>query len=336
MPAAPAAAHPLQARSAPPRAKLLAAFAAIYLIFGSTFLALRYAVAVIPPLLTIALRCLLAAAVLYAVLAWRERGTTNGERTTIAHWRTALLSGMLLFVGGHGLLAWSAQHAPSGYAALIQSTGAVWLVLVSAARERQRPHGLVLAGLAAGLAGVALLTRVEQGGTAVLRAIDVAALLASSLLWTIGAFVGRDGGRAPSLLRATAMQLAMGGVATLVASGLAGELAAWSPATLAAPAGLRAVAGLAYLAFVGSVIGFGSYTWLLTVSTAARVGTASFVNPVVALFLGWLVAGEVLTGWTFAGAGLILGSLALIGRGSGAAREQGEAVGHEAGGRRAA
>jgi drug/metabolite transporter (DMT)-like permease len=288
------------------RLGIVAAFAAIYLFWGGTFLAIRYAVAEVPPLLTIATRCVGGALVLYAWLVWRG----GLERSTRKQWLTSAIAGAFLFVGCHGVLAWAEQRVSSGQAALFLTCIPLWLVLLTSLRERRAPSGTVIAGLLLGTAGVALLARGngEWSGTL----LDRLALIGSGLSWAVGSVIARDGARPASAAQSTAMQLAAGGVAVLALSLGTGELRGWSVAEVSG----RGAISVAFLVTAGTVLGFGAYTWLLRVSTPAAVGTYAFVNPVVALALAWAVGDEPFSVRTVAAAVTVLGAVVLIWRSS--------------------
>jgi drug/metabolite transporter (DMT)-like permease len=284
------------------RIGLLAAFAAIYLFWGGTFLAIRYAVLEVPPLLTIALRCLGGALLIFAWLCWRG----GLERPTGRQWVTSALAGGFLFVGCHGVLAWAEQRVSSGQAALFLTSIPLWLVLITSVRERRAPSKTIIAGLVLGTLGVALLARGngETSGTL----LDRLALVGSGLSWAIGSMIARDGARPASAAQSTAMQLAAGGVAVVALSLTTGELAGWNSAQMTA----RGVVALLFLVLAGTVLGFGAYTWLLRVTTPAAVGTYAFVNPVVALGLAWAVGDEQFSIRTIASAIMVLGAVLLI------------------------
>lgn len=291
------------------RPRLIAAFAAIYLLWGATFLAIRYAVAEVPPLLTIAVRCAGGAAILALWLAWRR----ELERPTARQWLVAGAAGVLLFVGGHGVLAWAEQRVPSGQAALYSTSLPLWLVLLDALRTRTAPAVRVLVSIGLGIAGIALLT--HAGGNAGAPpgspgAGDLAervALAGYGLFWAAGSLLGRHGARPLPALQSAAMQLGGGAVAMLGASTACGELAAFNPAGISQ----RALLALAFLVLGGTVIGFGAYTWLMRVATPAAVGTTSFVNPLVALGLAWLAGDEAPSGRTAVAALLVIAAVVL-------------------------
>jgi drug/metabolite transporter (DMT)-like permease len=286
----------------PARVALLAAFAAIYFFWGGTFLALRYAVAEVPPLLTIATRCLGGALLLYAWLVWRG----GMERPTSRQWLTSLIAGVFLFVGCHGALAWAEQRVSSGQAALFPTLIPLWLVLLTSLRERRAPSRLVIAGLGLGMLGVALLVRGNGVWSGTL--LDRLALIASGLSWAIGSLIARHGARPSSATQSTAMQLATGGMVVLALSAATGELVGWSPAAVSG----RGAISIVYLVVAGTVLGFGAYTWLLRVSTPAAVGTYAFVNPVIALALAWAVGDEPFSVRTTVAAVTVLAAVVLI------------------------
>jgi drug/metabolite transporter (DMT)-like permease len=281
---------------------LIAAFAAIYLFWGGTFLAIRYAVAEVPPLLTIAVRCVGGAILLYAWLMWRG----GLERSTRQQWATSTLAGAFLFVGCHGVLAWAEQRVSSGQAALFMTLIPIWMVAITSVRARKAPSQTVIAGLALGTLGVALLAGGNGAWSGTL--LDRLALVGSALSWAIGSVIARDGARPSSAAQSTAMQLAAGGVVVLALSAATGELGGWSVAEISS----RGALSLAFLVVAGTVIGFGAYTWLLRVSTPAAVGTYAFVNPVVALALAWATGDEPFAARTVVAALIVLGAVVLI------------------------
>ena len=307
------AAYPAASAERASRAQLIAAFAAIYIFWSGTFLAIRYTVAEVPPLLTIAIRCLGGAAILVAWLA----GSGRLERSTAAQWKVAAVAGALLFVGCHGVLAWAEQRVSSGQAALLLTSTPLGLVLLDTFRQRRLPPGRVLAGLAIGTLGIAVLTWGAGGSSGTL--LDRVALVLSGFSWAAGSLIARHGARPASAVQSTAMQLAAGGAAVLAASLAGGALAGWSPAGLSP----RAVASLVFLVLFGTVVAFAAYTWLLRVTTPAAVGSYAFVNPVIALGLAWAVGDEMLSGRTLVAAVLVVGAVVLT-RDTGKEKETGD------------
>ena len=277
------------------RARVVGAFAAIYLMWGGTFLAIRYAVADIPPLMTMVLRCAAGAALLLGWLAWR--GTL--ARPSRAQWLTTGTAGVFFFLGCHGLLAWAEQRVTSGEAALFLTAEPLWLIALESLLHRRLPARRIVFALLLGVAGVAVLTGAEgwSGGL-----LDRAGLIASALFWAVGTVIVRRGGAPLPSAQSTAMQLGAGAAALLVTSLAVGELQGWAPTEVTG----RAWLSMAFLVLGGTVLGFGAYTWLLRVTSAAAVSTYAFVNPVVALLLAWAVGDGELSLGTGVAAALVV------------------------------
>ena len=288
------------------------AFAAIYLCWGGTFLAIRYLVTEMPPLLSMALRCAGGAALFLLWLVLRG----SLARTDAAQWRVSFLSGLFLFLGCHGILAWAEQRVASGEAALLMTSIPLWLVSLDAARQRQWPARRVMLGLGLGVLGVAVLSAGGGGWSGGLA--DRLALVASGFCWAIGSLIGRDGPRPRSAAQTTAMQLVTGSVALLIVSFVLGEWSAWSPAGLSS----RAQLSLGFLILGGTVAGFGAYTWLLRVSTPGAVGSYAFVNPLVAVLLAHLAGDGTVDLRTVVAMTFVLGAVMLTRDVPGPSREK--------------
>jgi drug/metabolite transporter (DMT)-like permease len=286
----------------PSRAQLVAGFAAIYVLWGSTYLGIRFAVETIPPFVMAGTRHLVAGAILYAFA--RRRGA---PAPTFRNWKAAAGIGALLLLGGNGLVSWAEQRVASGPAALIVASVPVWMVLLSAAQERRRPSVAVLGGLALALAGIALLVLPNGGGRAV-ELLPAGALLVAALSWSVGSLWSRRAPLPKATLLATAMEALAGGAALWIAGLAGGEGAALHVSAITA----RSALSLAYLIVAGSILGFSAYVWLLTVSTPDRVSTYAFVNPIVAVTFGVLLAGEKLTLRIALASAVIVGAVALI------------------------
>jgi drug/metabolite transporter (DMT)-like permease len=293
------------AGSAPARGKVIAAFAAVYTIWGSTYLGILFAIETLPPFLMAGLRFLIAGALLYAWV--RRHGGPPPDR---AAWRVAVIVGILLLGCGNGGVVWAEQLVPSGVAALIVAVVPCWMVLLDWVRPGGvRPSGQIVAGLALGLLGIALLVGPASIGTG--ERVDPAGagvLLFASFCWAAGSIYSRQRKPAVPPLEATAMQMLGGGAALLVAAVAAGEL----PEVNLAGVSLRSALAFVYLILFGSLIGYSAYVYLLRVSTAARASTYAYVNPVVAVLLGWAFADEPFTARMLIAATVIVAGVALI------------------------
>ena len=289
---------------APRQAKLVAAFAAVYILWGSTYLAIRFGVETIPPFLMAGTRHLTAGLMLY--LWTRARG---GPRPQLRHWRSAALIGGLMLLGGNGLVTWAEQRVPSGLAALIVASVPIWMAVLAGIEKRARPGGAVIAGLLLGLAGIALLVAPGRfAGNGHVDALGAAALVTAALCWSVGSLYARRAPLPPSLLTATAMEMISGGVWLWAAGLVFGEGLRLNLAAVSA----RSAISLAYLVVFGSLIGFSAYVWLLHSTTPARVSTYAYVNPIVAVVLGAFFAREAITPRVVVAALVIVGAVALI------------------------
>lgn len=300
--AAPARSRPAQ----PSRALVVAAFAAVYLIWGSTYLGIRIAIETIPPFFMASARFLMAGALLYG---W---AVTHGpERPTRAHWRAATIVGALLLVGGNGSVVWAEQRVPSGVAALLAATVPLWMVLLDWWRPGgTRPHWMVFVGIAFGLGGLALL--VEPSSFVAGHATDplgAATLLLGSLLWAMGSIYSRQAALPSSPILMTGIEMLAGGVLLAGTGLLFGE----SHRFVLHAVSLRSEMALLYLIVFGALIGFTAYLWLLRVASPAHVSTYAYVNPVVAVILGWALAGEPLSARTLLAAGVIVAAVMVVG-----------------------
>jgi drug/metabolite transporter (DMT)-like permease len=308
--------HPTQPAS---RASLLLAFATLYVIWGSTYLAIRIAVVTWPPLVLAAVRFTLAGGGLYAWL--RARGAPAPTRR---QWGAALLVGTLLLGGGNGLVCWAEQWVPSGQAALIVASVPLWMTALPWMVGKARmPSPLALGGVALGLAGVAVLVSgaapahaAGAGGGAMVAGRF--ALLLASLSWSVGSLISRrlPLPRQPAMISATEM-LAAGPVLAAGAL-LKGEWSHFHPGAVTGGAWIA----LGYLIVFGSLAGFGSFVYLLGRTSAARVSTYAFVNPLVAVVLGTIIAHEALGARTLMAAALIVCAVAAVIWGTSAAQRQ--------------
>ena len=287
-----------------PKSKLIAAFAAIYIVWGSTYLAIKYAIETIPPFTLGAARFLVAGVVLYI---W-ARSRTN-VRVQPVHWLHAVVLGMLMLGFGNAAVVWSETRVPSGVTALIVAIVPLWVVIIDWLRPGgERPHGAVTIGVIVGLAGMALLAWPSAAHRDDIDLLAIAVLAVGSLAWSIGTVFGRKAAVPGYPLLTSAMQL-LGGAGTLVIISLiAGEPGRITSDVLA----LKGLLSLAYLIVFGSIIAYSAYSWLMRVAPPARIATYAYVNPVVAMLLGWAFAGEQLTARTLGAAAVILVGVALI------------------------
>jgi drug/metabolite transporter (DMT)-like permease len=285
------------------RSRMLLAFLAIYLIWGSTYYAIRIGVESIPPLAMMGARCLAAGLVLYA---WSRRTAPAPDRSA---WRAAFIAGGLLFLGSHGTLAWAEQRVASGEAALLGATDPLWLTLLDWRWGSGRMPGIWgRIGLLIGFAGVALLSAPEWGRGAAGLALANASIVGAAMAWAAGSIYGRGAALPRDVGQSTALQLLAGSVWLAAASTAGGEWRGFSAANVT-----QASAGaLLYLIVFGSVIAFTAYIWLLRVTTASRVGTHAYVNPIVAVALGAALGGERVTILTLLSALTIVAGVVLV------------------------
>jgi drug/metabolite transporter (DMT)-like permease len=287
------------------RAQIIAAFASIYVVWGSTYLAIRYAVQTIPPFLMGGIRFVVSGLLLY--LWARSRGA---PRPTRLHWRNAVIAGGFLLLGGNGAVVWAEQFVPSGLTALLVSILPFWLVIIEWVRPpRKRPSGAVLVGLILGFVGIIVLVGPSDlGGHGDVSSLGALILILGSLSWAIGSFWSRDAQLPESGLLTTGMEMLGGGALLLIVGALTGEVAQFDIHGISG----ASAAGLIYLITFGSLIGFTSYIWLLDKVSPARLGTYAYVNPIVAVLLGWAIAGEKLSIRTGVAAAIVICAVALI------------------------
>ncbi|MES2572333.1 MAG: EamA family transporter [Verrucomicrobiota bacterium] len=276
-----------ESRPRPAAWLVLAAFGAVYVIWGSTYLGIHIAIESIPPLLMAGSRFLLAGLVLYPVM--RLRGAKRPRRV---HWRNATIVGALLLLAGNGGVSWAEQSVPSNIAALIIAATPLWIILIDWLRPGgNRPHAVVFGGLALGFVGVALIVASKnQFGETFVDPIGAAVLMIASFCWAIGSVFSRHAEQSETALLNVAMQMICGGILLLVSGMGAGEIGHcdWGKITA------RSLYAFGYLTLFGSLIGFTAYVWLLQVSSPARVSTYAYVNPFIALILGRVFLNEAL------------------------------------------
>ena len=295
--------------SRPRTAQVLLAFATLYVVWGSTYLAIRIAVASWPPLLMASVRFATAGTILYVVQ--RARGVPAPDRRG---WGAAAIVGALLLLMGNGAVSWAEQWVPSGITALIVASVPLWMTLLPwVARRGPAPRPLVLLGVGVGLTGVGVLLGI--GASRAARAPDGAslwgplALVGGCLTWSVGSLWSRRLPLPRAPFMATAAEMLAAAPMLFAASLARGELGTASAAAMLTP---RALGALAYLVLFGSIAGFGSYVWLLKNVTPARVSTYAFANPLIAVFLGWALLAEPLAPRTYAATLIIVISVAAV------------------------
>ncbi|MDQ6919837.1 MAG: EamA family transporter [Candidatus Dormibacteraeota bacterium] len=290
-----------------PRSRLITLVAplfALYVIWGSTYLAIRIAIETMPPFLMAAVRFALAGALMY-VFAIRRGDPDGSDRPGRRQWMAALIVGGLLLAGGNGLVSWGEQFISSGLAALLVATVPLWMVVLSHFFGDEKLTWPVVVGVVIGLIGVAVLARPSGAGNGI---VGVAAVLTAAILWASGSIYARRAPLPRRPLVATSLEMLCGSAVLAVAAVASGELGQVHLAALST----RSILALAYLVFFGSIVAFTSYVWLLKTSRPSILGTYAYVNPAVAVVLGFLVLGEPLTLPTIIGGGIIIVAVALI------------------------
>jgi drug/metabolite transporter (DMT)-like permease len=291
----------------PSRGAIFLAYGVVYFVWGSTYLGMRMAVETMPPFGMAGARFVIAGVLLYG---WRRlRGEAGPGRRD---WAAALLTGGLLCLGGNGLVSWALQHGlPSGTAALLVATTPLWIALVDWARPGGvRPTVIGIAGLLLGFAGAGLLVGPDalKGGTGAANPIYAGAIVAAALSWALGSVYLSRRKAIASPAMGSGMQMLCGGVLLMLASVANGEAQGFRPSAVTG----HSLAGFAYLIVFGSLIAFSTYGWLLKVEPPSRVATYAYVNPVVAVLLGWWLAAERVTTLTFVAAAVIVAGVVLI------------------------
>ena len=279
----------------------------LYLVWGSTYLGIRIAVETIPPFTMGGIRFLIAGVLLATAVAIRHRATIR--RPSGRQLRDALIVAAFLLGGGMGLVAWGEQHSvPSGIAALLIGLMPMWIAVLSRVFLGERLPPMAAVGIGVGLVGVAILAW-PTGGVGDLPPASLAALVVSPICWSTGTIYAARRADLPSpALFSTGLQMTFGGLVLLALGALTGELATFDPAAVST----RSLAGLLYLITVGSLVGYTTYQWLLTVAPLPRISTYAYVNPVVAVVLGSIIAGEPLGAREIVAAIVIVAAVVLI------------------------
>jgi drug/metabolite transporter (DMT)-like permease len=288
------------------KTKIWIALLALYIVWGSTYLAIRFAVETIPPFMSAGMRFLVSGLIL---LAWRI--SAGDALPTRRQWGSTAVVGILLLLGGNGLVSFAEQRIASGIAALIVGTVPLWMVLIEALRPGGvRPSWQAILGLMIGFGGIYLLVGPTELsiGSVQFDTIGILAVIVASFLWSIGSIYSRGADMPASSLMATGAEMLTGSAALFVVSGLLGEWRNFDLATVSTQSWL----GLAYLITFGSLVGFVSYIWLLKHAPVSLVATYAYVNPLVAVFLGAWLADETLNARILVAGLVIIGSVVLI------------------------
>ncbi|MBA2476492.1 MAG: EamA family transporter, partial [Actinobacteria bacterium] len=283
---------------------IAAALAVVYVVWGSTYLGIAVALETLPPLLMAGVRFLVAGVLLYTVAS--RFGDRVGDRPGGRQWLAALLTGGPLFLLGNGGVVWAQQTVPSGIAALLVATVPLWIALLDRVLFGSRLSWRAVAGLVLGFGGVALF--VVPGGSGRVDPTGALILVGASLAWAVGSLLSRTAALPKRLLVTAAMQMIAGGTLLLLVGLVTGEVGSVRLETLSA----RSVLALAYLILFGSLVAFSSYAWLLRAARTSLAATYAYVNPVVAVALGWALLGEGITPRTLAGGAVILVAVVLI------------------------
>ncbi|HVC42670.1 MAG TPA: EamA family transporter [Candidatus Saccharimonadales bacterium] len=293
---------PPNSRPGASRAQIVLAFAAVYVIWGSTYLTIHIAIETIPALLMSGARFILAGLLL---LAFSHRPGAPRERLTLIHWRSALVIGGCLLLFGNGGVAWGEQYLPSGFVALIIATVPLWMALFAPAFGGRWINWTAAVGIALGLVGIALLVKPGGGGAGHWQTLVV---LMAPLLWALGSLYARNAPAPRQSLTAVAMEMIAGGVLLSIAGAAGGELGHVHLGNVS----VASVAAFVYLVLIGSLVGYVAYIWLLHHVSVTAASTYAFVNPVVAVALGAIVLGEQVTLLTVVAAAFIIGAVVLL------------------------
>jgi drug/metabolite transporter (DMT)-like permease len=287
----------------PRGARVGLALATVYLVWGSTFLANGIAVTSIPPFLMLAARFAVAGSVLYAVATLQASRRPTYRRPTWRQWRDALVTGCVLLVGGTGLVTAAQVHLGSGMAALLCATVPLWLALLARVRFGDRLSWQAWVGLAIGLGGVATLADPSGG-----QLLPMLVVLAGAVSWAFGSLRSRTADVHTAPLVASAMEMLGAGIGFLAVAVALGEPASF----VLADVDRASVVALGYLVTAGSIVAFTAYRWLMSNVSTVLVGSHGYINPVVAVGLGWAFAGEIVTSRTLAGGAIVLTSVVLL------------------------
>lgn len=294
-------------RSRPSTAAVAFALLVVYVVWGSTYLAIAIMIETLPPLLAAGTRFVTAGLLMLAalvILARLRRGREPAERPTWAQWRSAIIVGTLLLLGGNGLVVLAELTVPSGIAAVMIAMTPIWLAVFDAAISRRRPSALVIGGLLAGIVGVAILLAPVEG-IGELDPLGIGLLLVAEIAWAAGSIYARYAPLPRSAALGTGMEMLAGGAALLVVGSLLGEIGRANVDEFS----IRSLVAVAYLIVFGSIVAFTAYTWLLANAPVTTVSTYAYVNPIIAVALGAVILHEPITPRTLVASAIIIGAV---------------------------
>lgn len=288
------------------KSKTWIALITLYIVWGSTYFGIKVAIETIPPFFHAALRFLVSGLIL---LAWQK--AAGQAMPTRKQWISTAIIGTLLLLGGNGLVAFAEQFIPSGIAALIIATVPLWLVIMEAVRPGGiKPNWQAIVGLVIGFIGIFILAGPAEisGSQSELNPLGVAVLFTAAVLWALGSVYSKSADLPKASLVTTGAEMVMGSISLIIVSLLTGELNGWDPSGVST----RSIVGLVYLILIGSIIGFGSYIWLLQNAPISLVATYAYVNPIVAVILGYFLGNEALEPRIWLAAAIIIGAVMFI------------------------
>jgi drug/metabolite transporter (DMT)-like permease len=289
---------------------IIAAFAAVYFIWGSTYLGIKYAIETLPPFLMAGIRFLIAGGLLFTIAWFRTE-----EKPTLRQWKDSSIIGALLLLCGNGIVVWAEHFIDSGTAALLITLEPIWVLLLLWFLQNKKPSGKMVIAMIVGLTGMFLLTGVTYLSVG-FQKVDMKGVIGisfSTLAWAFGSLYSIKADIPKSSVMATGMQMLSGGLMLLITAGVMGEFQSVNIENFSS----RSLLAFGYLTFFGSIIGYTAYSFLLKKAHPNHVSTYAYINPVIAVFLGWFLADEKVTAQTIIASVLLIGAVVVITRFSG-------------------
>ena len=280
------------------------ALLAVYIVWGSTYLGIKIAIETFPPFLMAGIRFVIAGVLLYGFVAYKEK-----KRPRLIEWRDTTIIGTLLLLGGNGLVVMAEKTIPSSIAAIVIATVPLWMIAIAWCLKIQtRPNRSTLIGTFIGFIGVVMLMLPSEQANLHFDTLGLVLTLLAAILWSLGSIYSQKAILPTSVVLSTAMLMISGGLVLIIVATLFGEWQQFHAETLS----LRSLWAFAYLVFIGSLVGYSAYVWLLKNVSPYLASTYAFVNPMVALFLGYFFADEVLSLRSLLATTLIIGAVILI------------------------